>query len=124
MDHRFVQWANTAVRSFLPGTAFGFQPGAANARDFGAMTKAMTHSLTTGLSGLVQGITALAPVQTTTRSTATWSPMQQEAILKACGLSQGTAWTHPNRPAIWASFESEGKRRATYNWSCEKPWFK
>jgi hypothetical protein len=121
MDHRFVQWANTAVRSFLPGTAFGIQPGAANAGDFGAMTQAMTHSLTTGLSGLVQGITALAPVQTTTQSTANWSPMQQEAILKACGLSQGTAWTYPNRPAIWASFESEGKSRAIYNWSCEKP---
>jgi hypothetical protein len=107
MEHRFLQWANTAVRSFLPGTAFG--TGAANAGDFGAITQAMTHSLTTGLPGLLQGITALAPIQTTTGSTATWSPMQQEAILKACGLSQGTAWTHPNRPAIWAYFESEGK---------------
>jgi hypothetical protein len=38
-----------------------------------------------------------------------WSPMQQEAILKACGLSQGTAWNHSSRPAIWASFESEGR---------------
>jgi hypothetical protein len=28
MEHRFLQWANTAVRSFLPGTAFS--TGAAN----------------------------------------------------------------------------------------------
>jgi hypothetical protein len=111
VDQRFLQWANTAVHSFFPGTMFGTntQANSASAGDFSAITQAMTHSLTTGLSGLVQGITALAPVQATTRSTATWSPMQQEAILKACGLSQGTAWNHPSRPAIWASFEDEGK---------------
>jgi hypothetical protein len=116
LDQRFLQWANTAVRSFFPGTAFGggHQGGAAATNaNFGAMTQAMTQSLTTGLSGLVQGITALAPVHATTQSTSTWSPMQQDAILKACGLSQGTAWNHPSRPAIWAAFENEGKTAST-----------
>jgi hypothetical protein len=109
MDQRFIQWANTAVRSFFPGTTFGTTNPPPGATNFGAITQAMTQSLTTGLSGLVQGISALAPVQPTTQSSSTWSPMQQEAILKACGLSHGTAWNHPNRPGIWASFESEGK---------------
>jgi hypothetical protein len=69
VDQRFVQWTNTAVHSFFPGTAFGAnnnQVNAASTENFGAMTQAMTKSLTTGLSGLVQGITALAPVQATT----------------------------------------------------------
>jgi hypothetical protein len=95
VDQRFVQWVNTAVNSFFPGTAFGAnnnQANAASTKKIGAMTQAMTRSLTTGLLVLVHGITALAPVQATMQS-----PMQQEAILEACGLKPGNRMEPPEQ---------------------------
>jgi hypothetical protein len=46
MDHRFVQWANTAVRSFLPGTAFGVQPGASSFLNDHASCQSLSNEFT------------------------------------------------------------------------------
>jgi hypothetical protein len=66
-----------------------------------ALTQAIQQGMATGMAGMAEGLAA---------STAgSWTPLQQTAILKACGLPQGSTWNHPDRPQIWDEYKAEGR---------------
>jgi hypothetical protein len=113
-SQRFVGWASSQLANFYPGIypAMGAPPGPAENPFAGfsaeALTQAIQQGMATGMVGMAQGMAALAPIQPASTS-GSWTPLQQATILKACGLPQGSAWAHPDRPHIWEEYEAEGR---------------
>jgi hypothetical protein len=113
-SQRFVGWATSQLANFYPGTyhATGAPPAPGGNPFAGfsaeALAQAIQQGMATGMAGMAQGMAALAPVQPASTA-GSWTPLQQAAILKACGLPQGSAWNHPNRPQIWEEYEAEGR---------------
>jgi hypothetical protein len=113
-NQQFIGWATSQLANFYPGiySAAGAPPGPAGNPFAGfsvaALTQAIQQGMATGMAGMAQGMAALAPLQTASTA-GSWTPLQQTAILKACGLPQGSAWNHPDHPQIWDEYEAEGR---------------
>jgi hypothetical protein len=110
----FVGWATSQLANFYPGiyhaTGAPPAPGGNPFAGFSAqaLAQAIQQGMATGMAGMAQGMAALAPVQPASTA-GSWTPLQQTAILKGCGLPQGSAWNHPDRPQIWEEYEAEGR---------------
>jgi hypothetical protein len=113
-SQRFIGWATSQLANFYPGIYYAAgAPPAPGGNPFAgfsaeALAQAIQQGMARGMAGMAQGMAALAPVQHAPAA-GSWTPLQQAAILKACGLPQGSAWNHPDRPQLWEEYEAESR---------------
>jgi hypothetical protein len=108
-SQEFIGWATSQLANFYPGIYHLAAPPAPGGNPLaGFSAAALAQAIQQGMATGMAGMAALAPVQPASVSVS-WTPLQQTTILKACGLPQGSAWNHQDRPTIWEEYEAEGR---------------